>query len=80
MKIVGGQEAYEDLANAIIKLAVEDYKAALLHLKRNPESENAKRAVQREERFFHSDWYEVLTNLDASYLLRKVREMVDEIE
>ena len=80
MKVVGVREAYEDLANAIIKLAVDDYRSALLHLKRNPDSESAKQAVQRMERFFYSEWYEVLTNLDASYLLRKVREMIDNEE
>ena len=33
MKIVGEREAYENLANAIIESAVEDYKWALIHLK-----------------------------------------------
>ena len=80
MKIVGEKEAYEDLANAIIKLAVDDYRSALLHLKRNPDSESAQAEVKRQERFFYSNWYEMLTNLDASYLLRKVKEMIDNDE
>lgn len=78
MKVVGEQEAYENLANAIIKLAADDYKAALIRLKRNPESESAKRDVEREERFFYSEWYEVLTDLDPSYLIRKMKERVNE--
>lgn len=76
MKVVGEKEAWEDLANAIILSAVRDYKRALLHLKRNPDSQSAKRAVEREEQFFYSSWFEVLTDLDPSYLIRKMKEMV----
>lgn len=78
MKVVGEQEAYENLANAIIKLAADDYKSALIRLKRNPESESAKQDVARQEKFFYSEWFEVLTDLDPSYLIRKMKEMVDE--
>ena len=76
MKVVGEKEAWEDLANAIILSAVRDYKRALLHLKRNPDSQSAIRAVEREEQFFYSYWFEVLTDLDPSYLIRKMKEMV----
>lgn len=76
MKIIDDKEAWENLANAIVLSAVKDYKRALLHLKRNPDSESAKRAVEREEQFFYSSWFEVLTNLDPSYLIRKMKEMV----
>ena len=80
MMDVSQQKAYENLANAIIRQAVNDFRSALRHLKKDPDSESAKQAVQRLERFFYSEWYEVLTNLDASYLLRKVREMIDNEE
>ena len=76
MKAVGEKEAWEDLANAIILSAVRDYKRALLHLKRNPDSKSAIRAVEREEQFIYSSWFEVLTDLDPSYLIRKMKEMV----
>lgn len=76
MKMVDDKEAWENLANAIILGAVKDYKRALLHLKRNPDSQSAMRAVEREEQFFYSSWFEVLTNLDPSYLIRKMKEMV----
>lgn len=78
MRVVGEQEAYENLANAIIKLAADDYKSALIRLKRNPESESAKQDVKRQEKFFYSEWFEVLTDLDPSYLIRKMKEMVNE--
>lgn len=78
MKIVGEKEAYEELANAIVVTAVQDYKHALVRLKRHPESESAKRDVERLEKFFFSEWYELLTNLDPSYLIRKLKEAIDE--
>lgn len=78
MRVVGEQEAYENLANAIIKLAADDYKSALIRLKRNPESESAKQDAKRQEKFFYSEWFEVLTDLDPSYLIRKMKEMVNE--
>ena len=71
-------EVYEDLANAIILHAVDDYRNALIRLKRNPDSKFARKEVTQLEQFFLSEWYETLTNLDASYLLRKVKEMIDE--
>jgi hypothetical protein len=80
MKMVGEQEAYENLANAIIKLAADDYKSALIRLKRHPESESTKADVKRQEKFFYSEWYEVLTDLDASYLIRKMKEMVAQMK
>ena len=78
MKLVGEREAYENLANAIIKLAADDYKSALIRLKRHPDSESAQRDVERQEKFFYSEWFEVLTDLDPSYLIRRMKEMVNE--
>ena len=66
------------MANAIIVLAVEDYKAALIRARKKPDNKAVMNDVKRLEKFFHSEWYEMLTDLDASYLLRKVREMVEE--
>lgn len=77
-KFVDEKEAYENLANAIILSSVRDYKRALMHLKRDPDNEAAKAAIKREEKFFYSSWFEVLTDLDPSYLIRKMKEMVFE--
>jgi hypothetical protein len=63
MKAVDEKEAYENLANAIILSAVKDYKRALLHLKRNPDSRSAQHAVKGRSSFFYSSWFEVLTDL-----------------
>lgn len=78
MKLVGSERGYEDLANAIVLSGVEDYKRALIRLKRDPDSEYAKRAVREGEEFLYSPWFEMLTNVDPGYIDRKLKEMVDE--
>ena len=75
-KYVDPDTAYENLANAIVLSAVKDYKRALLRVKRDPENEAARRAMEREEKFFYGPWYEMLTDLDPSYLIRKMKESV----
>ena len=77
MKYVDG---YTDLANAIIEQAVRDYERVYRRLRKNPESQKAKEDLRELESFFYSEWYEVLTDLDASYLLRKIRERIEEEE
>ena len=67
-------EAYENLANAIIKQASRDYMTALRRLKKNPCSRKELAEVKELEEFFYSDWYELLTNVDPDYLIRKLRE------
>lgn len=54
---------YEDLANAIILRAVKDYRR----------SYNS-RELEDIERFFRSDWFGVLTNIDGEMLIRRLRE------
>ena len=54
---------YEDLANAIILQAVQDYRRT-----------NNKRALEDLERFFLSDWFSVLTSIDGSRLLQELRK------
>jgi len=80
MKFVTKEGAYENLANAIIVSAADDYKEAYLRVMRNPDSDGAKQELKGIERFFYSDWFLLLTKVDADYLLRKIREMADEEE
>ena len=67
-------DAYENIANAIILLAVKDYRRARKLLSKNPHSRSAIAAVNEMERFFRSDWYETLTSVDGEMLIRKLRE------
>ena len=69
---------YTDLANAIIIQAVKDYRNALKTLKRYPRYEPAKKVVAEVEEFFRSDWYRMLTSVDAEMLMRKIRREIND--
>ena len=69
-------EPYQALANAIVELAVKDYKKALKQHYRFPKDEDFKAEVDSLEKFFRSGWYGTLTDLDGEYLISGVRRMV----
>ena len=69
-------DSYQALANAIVELAVKDYKNALTQHYRFPNDEDYPDEVCKLERFFRSDWYEMLTDLDGEYLMAGIRRMV----
>ncbi len=65
---------YQALANGIIEQAVKDYRAALKTLRRHPNSKAAMETAMEVERFFHSSWYGVLTQVDPDYLIDRLRK------
>ena len=65
---------YEELANAIIIQAAKDYRSALKRLKKNPENKKAATMKRECERFFHSPWYTMLTDVNPNYILNRIRE------
>ena len=69
-------DPYQALANAIVELAVKDYKTALKYHYRHPNRKEYADDVSRLERFFRSGWYGMLTNLDGERLMNGVRRMV----
>lgn len=69
-------DPYEKLANAIILQAVKDYRAARRKLKRNPRNHLAQAEIDSIERFFRSQWYGCLTEVDGEMLIRKLKEEV----
>ena len=73
-------EPYEGLANAIVLQAASDYEYALsiLHTKAIPRGYviEAQRLKGDCDRFFKSDWYSVLTQVDASYITGNIEDMV----
>lgn len=71
-------EPYQDLANAIILMAVKDYRTALKKLKKRPYYGPAKEIKNEVERFFHSDWYRELTSVDGNVLIKKLQAEVSE--
>ena len=68
--------AYENLANAVIAQAAEDYRAALKKIKAHPKNKDAIDEALRIERFFRSGWYQRLTNVDGEFLIRKLQENI----
>ena len=71
-------EPYQALANAIVELAVKDYRTALKYHYRHPGKKEYADEVKNLERFFRSGWYGMLTDLDSEYLMTSVRRMVRE--
>ena len=69
-------EPYQALANAIVELAVKDYKKALKQHFRFPNNKDYANEVASLERFFCSGWYGMLTDLDGEVLMTGVRRMV----
>lgn len=66
---------YIELANAIIAQAAKDYRAALNQLSLNPNDKVAQRERNSIERFFRSDFFSILTNLNGEVLLAKLKEV-----
>jgi len=73
-KTVSNGDPYENLANAIVLTAVEDYRKAIKRYSKNPDSKSAKAEVDSLEKFFRSQWYSVLTSVEGEFLIRKLRE------
>ena len=67
---------YENLANAIVLQAVNDYRKALRTLSLNPHNRSAQYERRSIEQFFRSGWFGVLTRLDPELLIRKLKAEV----
>ena len=67
---------YQRLADEIITRAVKDYRRALRTLKYHPENDTARRSRREIERFFNSQWFGVLTEIDPEVLMERLRKEV----
>lgn len=70
-------DSYQELANAIILLAVKDYRAAYRRLQRFPNDRVADSTLREIGGFFKSDHFNCLTSLDGTALLSRI---VNELE
>lgn len=70
------QRNWEELAQAIILKAVEDYRKARRKVRHFPDQKGAQATIREVERFFRSPWFAQLTDVDGEYLLRKLKEEV----
>ena len=72
-------EAYQNLANAIIVRAVKDFRRYLKVVKRNGRDKAAALKEMKEiVEFIKSPWFRTLTNLEPSVLLKKLQQEVEE--
>ena len=66
---------WQDLAEAIVLQAVEDYRMAKMSLLAGMmDPKAATRIIRRCERFFRSQWFEDLTGLDGKKFLQRIKE------
>ena len=67
---------YKELANAIIVQAVKDYRDAVERLHYTPDDKSALCDKRSIERFFRSEWFSILSDLNGELLLKKLKEEV----
>ena len=67
---------YQNLANAIVLTAAEDYRDALKILKRNPYDRDAAAECNSIKWFFRSGWFAVLTDLDPEALITELNREI----
>ncbi len=70
-------ENYQKLANAIILQAVKDFRAAYRRLKHFPNDKAAQNEIRDIMKFFCSQYFGILTDLDGPSLLQQI---IDEME
>ncbi|MCD8098055.1 MAG: hypothetical protein LUE31_08480 [Lachnospiraceae bacterium] len=67
---------YQSLANAIVEKAAEDYIKALKALKKGRNNCTAECMKKDCERFFKSQWIQVLTTIDGEWLMDTLKKEV----
>lgn len=70
-------KGWRDLASAVIIHAMRDRERALRTLRRNPRNEHANEMIAETNRFFRSEWFEVLLGMSGIGL--EPEEMRDRI-
>nr|AHF24204.1 hypothetical protein [uncultured bacterium Contig160] len=70
------QRNWENLSNAIILQAVEDYRKARKRVRTYPGQTAAQATIREVERFFRSWWFAQLTDVDGEKLLERLKKEV----
>ena len=73
-------DGYQALANAIILQACKDFRAAYKRLKRFPDNRHAQGEVKELTKFFCSQYFELLTDVDGPSILHRMMREIDEKE
>ncbi len=71
-------EVYRELANAVVVQAAVDYRNALRQLKRNPTYKKAVKLRRDCERFFRSEWFQLLSGADGNALMDILKKEAEE--
>lgn len=69
-------DRFEELANAIVLRAVDDYRLALRQLRQKADYQPAINMKNEVERFFRSEWLTMLTRIDGAKLLARLNTEV----
>ena len=70
---VEGILPWQKLANAIVEQAVKDYRTAQARVNANPMiATPAEKEIRQLERFFCSQWFEALTDVDGRVVLSRL--------
>ena len=65
---------WQALATAIITTAADDFRANRRKLNRNPDNKEATKEIHDLEKFFRSDWFCALSDVDGYYVLDQLRK------
>ena len=68
----GIETGIENLTNAIVLQAVKDYRSALAGGSVN--GRDSKSVIAECERFFQSEWFNFLTNVDGMIIIANIRK------
>ena len=71
---------YDKLADAIVLQAVKDYRSLLRKWKKNINNREIMRELSKIEKFFRSEWYLLLTNVDPEFLIEQLRKEIGQSE
>ena len=67
-------DAYIALANAVVVQAADDYRRIYRRFLRRPDNSMCQDELNTLERFFRSEYFELLTNVPAESILSRIRE------
>ena len=73
----GDFDGYRRLADAIILRAVDDLRKDYFKMKKNPENIELKASVKSLSDFFKSGYFCMLTTIDGSFLLARLKRDID---
>ena len=68
---------WQALAEAVVIQAANDYRSALTQKRLYPETPIEK-TIEECERFFRSEWYQVLTPVDGEKIMKRIKGEINE--